>query len=122
MKKGILIRSRTHLELISCPDKELIEEVERRIDEVDLSKATIPELIEELGQRLSTTHIPNDKLPPVLDTVDWAGVVTMAEEHIEVLAGEGHAEDPRTPQYVYEAVMKAVYGKDIFNWINNRLK
>lgn len=56
--------------------------------------------------------------PTVQDDIDWSEVIENAKSEVEeVLNGEYHEDNDNT-QYMYEAVMQAVYGKDYFKWLN----
>lgn len=49
-----------------------------------------------------------------LDNIDWSGVIATAESIIkEVENGEYHEENDNN-QYIYEAVMTAIYGDDVW--------
>lgn len=49
--------------------------------------------------------------------MDWSAVIKLAKDHIDKIA-KGEYIDDDEKQWFYETVMQAVYGKDIFNWIN----
>jgi hypothetical protein len=57
--------------------------------------------------------------PKVLKNIDWSDVIETTEDIIEEMwAGTWHDYND-DKDYVYESVMKAIYGNDIFNKINN---
>ena len=58
----------------------------------------------------------NAKRPKPLDNIELQPLVKLAEEHLtSLIAGD---EDEDFPQWCYEALMEAVYGRKIFEFIN----
>ena len=55
---------------------------------------------------------------PIPDAqIDWSEVISQAKKHFEnSLKDEVDHEDDE--HYMYEAVMQAVYGKDVFDFLN----
>jgi len=55
-----------------------------------------------------------------LKTIDFAPLREMAIDYIRNMAkGVGH-EDDDAPHYMYEELMEAVYGKKVWEYINNK--
>lgn len=71
-------------------------------------------------------HIPDIKEPKKLENIDWTEVINLAESiKDEVInLGEDYIDDSDSDngEYMYQEVMKAVYGEDYFKWVNNRNK
>ena len=73
------------------------------------------ELLQELARRKKQNKI---KLPKALLSPNFVTLMVLAEEHIKNIK-EGMSDDRYSDakEYIYEAVMEAVYGKDIWQWI-----
>lgn len=67
-------------------------------------------------------HRPKDIDRPRLNpNPDWSGVISQTEETInDIVAGTYHS-DRDDKQYLWEEVMKALYGRDFFNWFNKNV-
>lgn len=53
------------------------------------------------------------EIPKVKENIDWSNVIIEAEDHIRrVFSGERVHEDE--DHYLFEALLEAMYGKDIF--------
>lgn len=59
----------------------------------------------------------NDIVPEPVENPDWAGVISLAKKTIENVNNNGYL-GKDMEHYAYEEVMKAVYGNNIFDWIN----
>ena len=61
--------------------------------------------------------------PKPLESIDFKRITDDAKDYIDNLAKKDgcHHEDCDCEHYMFENVMKTVYGKDIFKWINKRL-
>lgn len=57
--------------------------------------------------------------PSVLKNIDWTRLIQVCEERINELELDP-SDDSDTPHYIYEEAMQAVYGNDVFDWINER--
>jgi len=68
------------------------------------------ELGEELDKRKTI-------VPKKLDNPDWTQIVTVCEEYINCLANKGYASTD-TDHFIFETVLTAVYGKDIWDFVN----
>lgn len=55
--------------------------------------------------------------PIPLANPDLSKLVTLTEIHIREIA-DGESEDSDSPHYIYEEVMQALYGPNVFEWIN----
>ena len=79
------------------------------------------ELQAELRRR-ERARLPAKPEPKAPDAIDWAPVYTMATHHINGLDGqheECHSEDD-CQDYLYEAVLQAIYGKGIWPWLRTK--
>lgn len=81
--------------------------------EINISDFSISELEEEIQRKQEKEAIP---LP--LHTINWNRILNVAEDRMTSIAGSfGNCyEDAK--QYMYEEVMKTIYGADVFEWIN----
>ena len=59
-------------------------------------------------------------MPAPLDIIDWNPVLEAAKGYIESLAA-GSGYDSDKTHYIVEDVMQAVYGKRIYDWINDKV-
>ena len=80
--------------------------------------------VKRRGQIRDTTPIP-------LEKIDWSMVENLALDYIDIIernvkiVGQGwtsRVAGGDTERYVFEAVIQAVYGKDVWEWINKRLQ
>lgn len=72
--------------------------------------------IKQLEEKLKDSEIPYPQIPYVVSNFD--NLVEVCKERIEEISkGEG---DSSAKQWIYEAAMIAVYGKDIFEWTNSQ--
>ncbi len=71
------------------------------------------ELIAELERRKR-----ENAKPKAIDNPDFSEVKTICQDIIETIADGQYNEDNDDARYLYEAVMKALFGKDVFRWIN----
>lgn len=58
--------------------------------------------------------------PTPIEKPDFDRILASAEKHIEYLASDDYCDDNEEEHYIYEDVMEAIYGKDVWDWINNR--
>ena len=80
----------------------------------DLRTATTEELQAELARR------EKEARPKPLDRPDWAPLIKLCEQQLDdVQAGES-TDDSDLDHYIYEEALIAVYGPDIFTWMNER--
>ena len=72
---------------------------------------------------LQKDHEKNNPTKPVIlpdDKIDYGAIKRIANDYIEEIEKDGRPE--KVKEYFFEVVMIAVYGKDVFNYINNKLK
>lgn len=60
-------------------------------------------------------------IPQPVTTPDWTHVRAMVIDHIFSVFDRGYG-DSDTKHYIYEAAIEAVYGKNVWPWINARLR
>lgn len=80
---------------------------------------------EELEQELERRKEKSEKtsalpVPKPLANIDWARVISIAQEGVQNLARDRPYLDDDFDTWVFEAVMEAVYGKNIWKWWNSR--
>lgn len=61
------------------------------------------------------------EVPTLLATPDLTALRAMAENHIKSIASGEYHEDNDDAHYMYEAVLKAFYGPNVFKWINKKV-
>ncbi len=83
---------------------------------MNLKSFTDDELQQELGRRQA--KIKKESKPKPLDNINWDDVIAHANDIISDIDNGSYHEDNDDTQYMYEGVMTAVFGKDIFDWIN----
>ena len=83
------------------------------MNKADKLKEQINKLQAELSRIESTTPVPIPR-----NEINWEQVINLAKQHIEEIQDE-YQENNDDTQWFYEAVMEAVYGKNIWNWINS---
>ena len=72
------------------------------------------ELTEELLRRKKAREAA--ETPKLLENPDLTGLIRTCQGYIaDVKKGRTDEDDPH---YIYEEALKALYGKDVFNWIN----
>lgn len=55
--------------------------------------------------------------PQRIPLADFSALMNLTDSHLEEIAS-GETQDDDFTQYIYEEAMMAIYGKDIFDWIN----
>ena len=60
-----------------------------------------------------------ETMPKPVENPDWTEVKKMCQEVISQLAKDGWR-DEDLKHYIYESAMEAVFGKDVFTWMNKR--
>lgn len=58
--------------------------------------------------------------PQLVEKPDFSAVIKITEEYLSLLATDG-SQDNDDDHYIYEEVMKALYGPKVFDWINKKL-
>ncbi len=81
---------------------------------IPLAKYSDDELAKELARRKSYKKIK----PLVVSCPNFTELISLCASHIDDIDSGNEDEDTR--QFIYEEAMMAVYGKDIFKWINER--
>jgi len=57
--------------------------------------------------------------PKLVDKPNFSRLLAVLDQHLdEVAAGQ---EDDDTEHFIYEEVLKAFYGKNVFEWMNKHL-
>lgn len=66
-------------------------------------------------------ELKNGKVPVPREAseIDWSSLIGTCVEAVRELDEEGY-EDEDIRHYIYESAMEAVFGKDIWKWINSR--
>lgn len=83
-----------------------------------MKKSLYEASIEELEDELRIRHLPP---PKMVEHPDLSVVKKHCEGHMDNLEHDRRPEESFS-HYLYEAVMEAYYGKDVWEWINTRRK
>lgn len=84
----------------------------------ELSSASPEELRAEMARREAAAAIPVPEAKPLAE-IDWSAVHSAATELVRFAVQDGYF-DEDAPNYVYEAAMEAVFGKEFWTWRNAR--
>lgn len=85
---------------------------------IDLRNATDDEIKSELERRKLKSEIP---APEPLTEPNWLPLFKMAIDYIDQLDKQGWVDDD-LEHYIFESAMEAVYGEDVWNFINSRTR
>ncbi len=61
------------------------------------------------------------KKPEQLKNPDFSGLILVCESHLQQI-DEEEREDNDSEHYIYEAAMEAIYGSDVWKFINKKIK
>jgi len=61
-------------------------------------------------------------IPRILEKPDFRKLKSMCQEHIYLYVSGTISEDDDSGHYIYEEVLKTLYGEKIFDWINKKIK
>ncbi len=89
----------------------------------ELCGFTYKELEEELKRRdaiAEEVRIANRPQP--LREIDWSTVQQLAESYIEAVAGDDLGAQENLQAYIFESAIGAVFGANVWDWINRRLR
>ncbi len=84
----------------------------------NLSEFTDMQLRLELEKREKAIKEP----PKMIKNPDFTDIIVQAAAIVQLIVDGHYHEDYDHPNYIYEAVMEAVYGEDIWTWYNNNVK
>ena len=84
---------------------------------VEMKKFTDEELEQELARRKEEKEKAERPKPTTMDSIDGASIVRACEEYMDNVA-EGRPEPDE--HYIVEVTLKAVYGKNVYDWINKQ--
>ena len=60
-------------------------------------------------------------MPKPLEAQDWERVARYCEGYVNALHSEGSVH-PDHKQYIFEAAMEAAFGREVWKWINAKLR
>jgi len=87
----------------------------------DLSEEEIHNQITKLHQELDRRRVPSPLLSRGSIQKCFVPIYDICVNHIKFINGDGGAEPEKDLEhFMYEAVMEAVYGDGIWNWINKQ--
>lgn len=89
---------------------------------MDLSNIALEDLEEEINRRKRLQSLA----PKVLDKINWEPVIDICESYVKNVRKEVqelgyYCDDDDYGHYIYETVLKAVFGNEFFNWFNRQL-
>jgi hypothetical protein len=80
---------------------------------------SIEDMEREIERRKELTDID---IPTPMETIDTKSIVRICHQYInEIVTGTCDHEDCDCTHYIFEATMKAVYGDNIFRWVNENI-
>lgn len=83
-----------------------------------LCAATDEELEQELERRKQKQA--REERPKIQTAINWLPLITCCEEYMNELEVTGYV-DEDSEHYIYEAAIEAIYGPNVWNWINKQL-
>lgn len=85
---------------------------------MNLNDLTDEQLHEELDRRKTL----KDKLskPVPVKNPDFVPVIGLCNTYVNMLHDRGHVDDDMA-HYIYEAAVEAVFGKDVWPWIRDKI-
>ena len=86
---------------------------------VDLFKDVSTERLQAELKRREEAEKQAQK-PQQLKEVDLTGLRRVCQEYIDSLANDGWVDDDLS-YYIYEEAMQAIFGEDVFEWIDKQL-
>ena len=58
--------------------------------------------------------------PKQLKTINLESLVSTCQQHLDYIDSDDYYEDNDDAHYIYEEAMRTIFGKDVFNYINER--
>jgi len=86
--------------------------------EMSLNNYSTEDLVRDLEKRKELKNIK----PPIIDNPDWSNVINLAEEITESIFRRNYHEENDDADFMYEAVMRALYGLNYFEWVNKLIR
>ena len=83
----------------------------------ELKNVSTEQLERELEKRRNIEK--ENAKPKQVDNPDWMPLREICQEYIDCLDSEEYCDDDFT-HYIYEAVMQVLFGKNVFDWINEQ--
>ena len=84
---------------------------------MELKDFSKQQLLNELEHRETVEH----QFPQKLDEPDWNSVIKSCQEYINALARH-ECDEEDMEHNIFEAAVEAVYGKDVWSFVNAILK
>jgi len=56
--------------------------------------------------------------PTALPNPDFTELIKLCQSHIDDMEGDDYNSDNDDKEYIYEAAIEAVFGKNVWPWIN----
>lgn len=75
---------------------------------------------EEIQKELERRQKEKTKVPEPIKNIDWSEVFRLVKEGIYSISEDGY-EPKDFKHYIFETVMEAVYGKNIWKWWSNNV-
>ena len=85
---------------------------------MDINEATIEHLEAALEVKREAKKIADVPVPKGI--TDFSKVAEMVINHVNSMNTDEYHEDNDDKHYIYKAAIEAVYGKDVWKWINER--
>lgn len=87
-----------------------------------LSDFTTEELKKEIKKRGLELELKKEKKPVVLNSIDFTPLILQCQDIVESIYYGNYHVDNDDDVYMYETAMECVFGKDVWTWINEKLK
>lgn len=84
----------------------------------NLSQLTDEQLQQELQKRMEKKK--QKEKPKQLENPDFSRLREYCQEYIDHLDKNGY-EDDDIQHYIYEEALQAIFGRDVFGWINKQI-
>ena len=86
---------------------------------MDIKDFSPEELQDELNRRDEKEKISNK--PQLIENPDLTGLKNTIGEYIDSIFDGTYHEDSDIRHWIFEAAVTAIYGKDVFDWINKNI-
>ena len=87
---------------------------------VDIETMSVEEIQKVLTRKQAEKELK--AAPQVKKNIDWSAVINMAEEERDAILSGEYRDSSDFRHFLYEEVMKAVFGNKYFDWHNKRVR
>ena len=72
-----------------------------------------------IGDMIPPPNLPEPEKPEQIEIADFSGLREICRSYVDSVDDGDDVSDFK--DYIFETAMEAVYGRDVFKWINRRL-